>query len=158
MMKSKLIETVKTKEEMRVLYDEVNVLKLSMFRKGSSDFQNILHTVIRKKTADIILSETPNLIIEEYLEGLLSELEKINSVSITLAYEPTQIEIERFYEFVQASVAKKIVLDLLYDPAIVGGMVISYGGRYKDYSFRKIFEEDLESTRTEVLSYLHKQK
>ncbi|KKQ45554.1 MAG: hypothetical protein US62_C0013G0007 [Candidatus Woesebacteria bacterium GW2011_GWA1_37_8] len=157
-MLSKLIDNLKTKNEIEILRDEIALLSQSIYQGGEKNIENSLKNNIRIWVSETIRNETQNVNLRDYFNDIEKELDRIKSVSITLAYEPSELSVRRFYDFVQSIMPKKIVLELLYDPQIVGGVVISYGGRYKDYSFRKIFEDELEETRKDVLELLGKAK
>jgi len=157
-MTSKLIDNLKTRDEIEMLREEITLLSQSVYQGGAKSTENLLKNDIRIWVSQIIREEIQSVDIRDYFAEIEKELDRIRCVSITLAYEPSELSVRRFYDFVQPLMPKKIVLELLYDPQIVGGMVISYGGRYKDYSFRKIFEDELEETRKDVLLLLDKTK
>ena len=65
------------------------------------------------------------------LDKLEETVKKLELVKLTLAYEPSPEDIEAFFK------AAGKILDISKDLRILGGAVVSYQGKYGDFSVRK---------------------
>jgi F0F1-type ATP synthase delta subunit len=153
MESSKLIESLRTKEDISTLESELNSI-IDSFYKKEGDIDEVLRTQVRYWVGEIILQETQKDGLLDYSKKLLEMLRDIESVQLILAFEPTRVGVERIYEAIQPAISRKIVLDISCDPQIIGGVIISFNGLYKDYSFRRIFEAELNATREEIVRKL----
>ncbi|KKQ97641.1 MAG: hypothetical protein UT23_C0010G0037 [Candidatus Woesebacteria bacterium GW2011_GWA1_39_12] len=88
------------------------------------------------------------------MRGLEKELKNLKDVYLTLAYEPTQDQIDTIASFIRQSTGGKIILNLSYDPQLIGGVEIIYEGVFRDFSFKRIFEKEFEEDREEILKKL----
>ena len=68
-----------------------------------------------------------------------------------IAYEPSEDAIDRFYSFITAACGRRIILDIGYAPDIIGGAVVIYRGKYRDFSFKNIFEKEFEKESAKIL-------
>jgi len=68
------------------------------------------------------------------LDKLEETVKKLEVVQLTLAYEPSPQDIEVFFK------AAGKILDISKDARILGGAVVSYQGKYSDYSLKKKLE------------------
>ena len=65
------------------------------------------------------------------LDKLEETVKKLEVVQLTLAYEPSPQDIEAFFK------AAGKILDISKDTRLLGGAVVSYQGKYGDFSVRK---------------------
>ena len=67
------------------------------------------------------------------------KVKNVPSVRLIIAYEPSEDAIDRFYSFIVDACQRPVLLDIGYAPDIIGGAVVIYEGKYRDYSFKNIF-------------------
>lgn len=149
-MYSDILEKVRTQKEAQELREEVELLMASLYRVGEEDFNKTLDMKIKAWFADGLrkaFEKGGNK--ESYLKGLKKELEELEVVKLTLGFEPSIEVIENIHSWVWKNAGKTVVLDLSYNPAILGGAIIAYKGKYEDYSLRsklrKIFTEEKDT-------------
>jgi len=82
----------------------------------------------------------PDWVKEEVGEGLdgweklKEKLKSLPIFSLTIGFEPTEEFKEKLVHWIKENVEKKAVLDLKIDKEILGGAIISWQGKYKNYS------------------------
>lgn len=154
-MYSEILLKVKTEEEREALIEEINGLKASLYQNGSF-FDDTLRTKVRDWVSQIIKNATAQKEIdkEKYLQGLIEELSKLKSAKLVLAFEPTEAAIQRYHEFISKEVGEGVALDISCLPGILGGAIIIFEGKYRDFSLRRVFEEEFRQSRELILKTL----
>lgn len=79
--------------------------------------------------------------IAAHCEELISILENLPVVALTLAYAPSLKQIEKITELARGKFSPSAILEINFDPGIVGGATISYAGKYYDFSLSKIIDQ-----------------
>ena len=155
-MTSKLTSSIRTRSEADEIVGEIQMLKNSLYEDGDRSFESTLKSNIRFWVADIIREEIRDLgkDTEKYLEKLVGEISSLEEFKITLAFEPSDKGINMFLDYLRESVDKSLILEIEHDPKILGGTIISYKGNYHDYSLFRIFDEEFEENRAEIISVL----
>lgn len=147
-----IYSTVYTKRDLLLFYKEVDQLVDSIF-KTDTDFS---------KSSSSILGKDKKQNVEEYLRAnnidfknpvaikeTLLKIKKLGEafpvVSLTLAFEPTEKILKDISFWFIKRLNTKVILDIDYERAFIGGALISYGGRYKDYSLREKIDKYFSS-------------
>lgn len=149
---------IKTKYEADLLLEELSLLEASVFKQAGKELDLVLNSDIRSWVAEIIkkeLKEEKDGIVE-YVNRLKKDIENTPEVKVIIAFELSSSMETKIYENIQSSLKEKIVLDLIFDRQIIGGMIIIYKGKYKDFSFRRVFNTELDKTRGDILQTLNK--
>ena len=136
---SKVLDKVYTREDADLLIREIETLTDSLYKTGDADFERAMQGSVRKTTAEKIRAALDDFRGEkdEFLHGLKEAVHQQKAVTVTLAFEPSEKVITRISEWILEQLGKGTILDLLYDPTVIGGAVIMYGGHYADYSLSK---------------------
>lgn len=156
-MHSQIIEQIKTTESADIFKDELELLLKSLYL-GSNEFASTLRTKVRAGISNRIqrvISEK-DINIEKFLKNMLESIEKVPSIKLIIAFEPTEEAIDRFHSFVISACQQYVFLDIGYSPEIIGGAVIIYKGKYRDFSFKQIFESEFQTNRDNILNLLEK--
>lgn len=134
-MYSELLKHIQTTDDLHALKEEIAVLQKTFYEQSAS-FDSVLSTQVRKFIADSISRDLSSSGIgsKEYLEGLHTELDKLNTVYLTLSYEPDAQSFASFYQWFVDNVGPAIVLDVYTNPNLLGGAQISFNGKYFDGS------------------------
>ena len=132
-MYSEILSRTRTVDELRELEHEIDIVAKSEY-KADGGLAHVLNTSVRNFVAQNILAGSQSIGIDPYLQGLRSALSELEPLQITLAFEPTDAIITRFYDWVLNNVSGGIVLDIIYDPWIIAGVKVVYKGKYGDYS------------------------
>lgn len=167
-----------------------NLLQASEVQEGSSAtdlnddstapskeriFARVLKSKVRFWVSEIIGSEVPNDLnsIEKYLQKIKEDLNAMKVLTLKLAFEPTDITIDKFHDFIKRNVggisvhkdqnnsgsdnvqSADVILNFEYDPTVLGGAEIKWEGIYRDFSLRRLFEVEYEAQKAEVLKIMY---
>lgn len=96
------------------------------------DFRKELEELEKKK----IISTNPedNRI---FFENLKKYLQNLPQVKIVIAFRPKKEFINKISLWLEKEINQKVILDLAFNPEIVGGALIEYQGRQVDFSLAK---------------------
>lgn len=160
-MYSSILNQIKTKDDADLLLGEIDILLRSLYDSGGGGFDSVMATKIRASISNQlseIFSKNISLDKKVFLEGLRDVLGRLEEVGVTLSFEPSRDTIERLANFVKKQIGESAVLNIGCDPSIIGGAVIIYKGKYKDFSFRRIFETVFQQERKDILKLLSRGK
>lgn len=119
------------KNEANLLLEEIDLLLSGFGGLGNKSFEYFLENKVRKSTADQLKKAT-----EKDLREMKSDLEILPVMNMTVAFEPTLSQQKAIAEYLP-----DCIFDLKIDPKIIAGLVISYQGKYKDFSFKSAYEQ-----------------
>jgi len=74
---------------------------------------------------------------EEFLNGLRKELEVLKVMRLELAYRPSAEDAAFYHDWVLGNLGEGILLDFFLEPEVIAGAVISFEGKYFDYSVKR---------------------
>jgi F0F1-type ATP synthase delta subunit len=154
MKNTRLLQNVTTKRDADRLMEEIEIIRNGLFETGEGALESLLKNKVRRETAEIIKETFSKTEVnkKEYLNEVEELLTKMPNVSLILAFEPSEGAVERFYSKISEATGKNVLLDVVHEPQIIGGAVIIFNGRYRDYSFKKIFESEFEKGRNKILA------
>lgn len=138
-----LIKKLHSIQDAGYLQDTSNLVP--MFLSLSKEYDNLL--------APEFDDATPVSSVLAYTERLISYLESLEYVEITLAFHPGKNFLDRLYLWFQSYLSVPFYLHVLVDESIGGGLLLSYKGVYADLSLKKaisdyfITHKDYVSTR-----------
>ena len=137
-MYSRILLTTKTAEEAQLLLGEVRLLEDSLYINDG--FELVLAEKLRRSMAALIREEIGGATLSErkkFLEGLRQVILAAQRLELSLADDPSEVFLERISSWVKQNLGAEILLDIHYDPRLVGGAVVSFRGKYADYSVKK---------------------
>ncbi|MCL4387177.1 F0F1 ATP synthase subunit delta [Patescibacteria group bacterium] len=157
-MDEEIFANIKTKDSGELFEHELELLLKSLYEGKEDDFNSVLQTKVRAFISNFIREKYSqgNLEIEDYLKDLLKKTQELPKLKLILAFEPSEEAIDRFYSLAAAACGKHILLDISFDPSLIGGAVIIYKGEYRDFSFKKIFEKEFGDEQENILKLLAK--
>lgn len=135
-----LSQELKTYENLQALLKDLDALILEV----SGEFG--------ESTEEIIKKSSPNFadFLTRYLKGspsqrealaaltkLKKELGELVTLELSIALSPPQSFIDKIFDWVQRNVGDNIVINFKKNPSIVGGAVVSYKGKYADFSLSR---------------------
>lgn len=86
------------------------------------------------------------------------ELEKyiswIKPLVVHLPFDLPTDEIKKLGTYLRKNFASVMVMDIKIDPSLIGGCALVWNGVYKDYSIRKVLEENKVDIITKVRKFL----
>lgn len=131
---SKSLDLIQTRDDLNLLNKELELIEESSFEVGKKD----ISTLIRRESS-FLLGST-----REDIEKLRQQLTKIEFMEITFSYQPNIKLINDISLFINNNINQKILIDIKVDPMIIGGAIISYGGRFFDGSLLHKLENALK--------------
>lgn len=146
-MYSELLKATSTKDEVEVLIGELNLLIDSLYSSEEGGFDHAL-AKIRNTTASVIETyfqvNTDND-REGQLRDAVKKLKDLSELQLTVAYDPPRETLLKIVSWLRTNVADNVVLDIHISPSTIAGVVISYKGKYHDYSYKNKIEEYLQN-------------
>ncbi|MFV1916995.1 MAG: F0F1 ATP synthase subunit delta [Patescibacteria group bacterium] len=147
---------VRTTQEVTRLEEEVDLLLASVYKVDKGTFEEVLDRQVRVWIAQAIKEKMAKEGIgkEEFLRDLKEKIGKIKVLRVTLAFELTEASLDRLHNWVAANVEGSTVFEISYNPTLLAGAIVTYEGRYKDYSLRKKFSGYFETNGKKLMKML----
>ncbi|MEK7533913.1 MAG: F0F1 ATP synthase subunit delta [Patescibacteria group bacterium] len=160
---SNILKSTKTVAQKEQLALEIDQLIASLFRQETNAFDNALKS-IRLEVSQIIIDEFLNKesqsvnkeMVKYFLTELKKRLQKLRIIKLSLAFSPSNYSIDRIYDWIAKNVGDEYILDIQVDKSILGGITISFEGKYIDLSLKKRLDEVFKNKRQEIISSLSK--
>lgn len=154
-MSSQIINNIRTTEERDKLTTEIDIMLASLYQAGALD--RALNSQVRSWVAQIVRSELPSDLSqgESYLRAIKEEIEKIKVIELKLAFEPTEVTIDKISAYLRESLQTPVLISFEYDPRILGGAEIKLGGEYRDFTLRRLFEEEYKKEEKELIKLMY---
>jgi F0F1-type ATP synthase delta subunit len=86
-----------------------------------------------------------------FFQTLKILIKKLKVIKLVLAFDPTRRTIERIHNFVKENIGIGYVLDIEVYHEVLGGAIVIFNGKYKDFTLKKNLEEVCRSRRNEIL-------
>lgn len=145
MQNDQIYSEIQTKEDFKLVNNELDLLESGLYKKGKASFEEILAGSIRKSTANMISNLLTIKNQKEVITELKNQLAMVKFMELTISFEPSTKTINKISSLVKSSISPNIALDIKIDKEIIGGAVISYNGKYLDFSLKKKLEEVLKN-------------
>lgn len=151
----KLLKDVKTYEKLQHLMTELDAVNLALSGDTSDDLAGLIEEASPDFAPLIIVYLSDQGISNKEsavkaLTKLAKDLEEVESLELTLAFEPDEDVTESIYAWVMENVGRDVVLDYKKNPSIMSGAMVSYKGKYGDYSGAKDLKEAFVVLRQEL--------
>jgi F0F1-type ATP synthase delta subunit len=92
---------------------------------------------------DSEVNTSSNTALLEFFTKITEKIKAMPVMTITCAIEPPPQTLQAMADWLLQNAGKQILFEIKIDPGIVGGLTISYNGKYKDYSVKPILEKIL---------------
>jgi len=154
-----LITSLKTVEEVNELSSELDSLTSSLFKSEKMNLEEALSS-IRENSAkaimEIFLKNKLDLadkeVIQDFLKTLKNLMQKFKVIKLVLAFEPTHQTIDKIHNYIFENIGIGYILDIEVDETILGGSVVIFNGKYKDFTLRKILDDTFKEKREQILA------
>lgn len=129
---------VRTVREATELMDLIDKLKGFLFQTDLVQFRKTLQdnvipsSYLQKKE----LSTDNKEVLLAYLDEKRSEILKMPRIRLTIAIDPEDSFLDKICSWFNANTGKTFLLDIAVDASIVGGLLITYNGIYRDLSLK----------------------
>jgi len=155
-------QEVRTVDDLRYFSSRIDLLLVNLFQTNPTAFADTLKeklpgdlsTLLDESLRDqqVALSERETL--QHFFHGLKDYLTHLPVLQLTLAYHPTGEQAGKLSDWARQKTAKNVVLDFRYDPRVLGGAIVTYGGKYVDLSLKKRLDSVYEAKKPEILAML----
>jgi len=151
-MFSDILAFVKTKDDLETLETEIGEIRNALYKK-EAELELVLAKRVRKEVADIFRKNLyqENLDKEDYFAKLEKEISRLKIIGLVVAFEPTEENIARIFDWISQKISRYIVLDINIDKNIIGGAVLVIGGKYKDYSVRRRLRDYFQENKAKLI-------
>ncbi len=143
-----LIELVKTKKDALSILDKLVTIEEGAYNLKQSFTQQLEQTFSEKqKDRILLLCKKQQVHLDNkghtgvFLRVLQNQIKTLPTVTITIAFSPSDQFIIDLSEWFLANLGRVVLLDIVVDSTIIAGAVISLSGIWTDYSLRKKHEE-----------------
>ena len=84
----------------------------------------------------------------------LHGLAGFDKIEMAISYQPTYENIERLSQTVKRLIGVNTLIKLIYDPTLLGGAVVIYKGNYRDYTLKKIFDNEFSKMKVDLFKII----
>ena len=151
----KLTEKIITKEELIFYLQEINSIQRIIFKNINTPLSEKAKGKIREESIKKLQElEEKKIILKNpeknriFFEELKKYLQSIPQLKITIAFHPEKKFINKIYSWLRKEMNQKIILDFIFNPKIIGGIIIEYQGKQLNLSLAKKIDE-LRKPKTE---------
>lgn len=129
-----LLTLVKTRDEANLLYSEIEELEKTIFKTDPNIFNTTLQSGVRATTANFINSAMAGQDKAEFFKNIKEVISSLAYIELKIAFEPTMETLYKLSDWTRKNINPMVCLDIKIDKRILGGVVITYNGKFKDYS------------------------
>lgn len=152
---SEIVDKLRTREDLELLKEEIQLLLVSIYQPGEGGFEKVLKRSVRSWVASSVLEGLlkTGLTQEKYLKGLEEKVAQLRELKLTLSFQPTEEFVDELNAWVIEHLGAGIILDIKVDQKILGGAIITYEGKYRDYSLAKRFDKSFYARKKEIMPF-----
>lgn len=129
-----LLSLITTQEQANLMLSEIEELERASFKVDVNIFNETLNSKVRSTTANFINKNMAGKDKTSFFTELKDTISKLLSIELTIAFEPTNESLSKICDWARKNVNSAIILNIKKDKRILGGAVITYNGKFKDYS------------------------
>lgn len=109
----------------------------SVLEEDNSMLGNSVAHLLQESNVDV--SDTP--VVIDFLTKTVNKIDSFESVELTVAVDPSEELIREVFGWLQSEINEDIILKIDIDSQILGGVRITYKGKYLDLSLSSKLEE-----------------
>lgn len=134
-----ILDCVRTTRERWDFISSVDAC-LQLLHSSKGDFASLVKKTIPKKYAEPLFeaAEKHGIGVDKsedfgkFLTELRASVSGVPTIYLTLAFEPTESNLERIYVWLKDNVKSRFFIDLTVNSRLVGGCILGYNGVIKD--------------------------
>ena|SRR3989344_3759370 len=149
-----ILEDVYTKQDAYVLLDSLMQLEKFLYSTKINIASKLGELFSEKKTkaiTDFLKKEKIDLknpqVLVKTLAGVKQTIKDMSVIQIQLAIAPTEEILASIVKWFEKNGKRKSLLDIQVNKALIGGLIISKQGLYKDYSVKREFENKFRNPK-----------
>jgi F0F1-type ATP synthase delta subunit len=142
-----LLEKIVTKEELIEILEQIDEIRSQIFKDNSLK-QNKKR---RAQNDSFLWKYLKNLEFknplekERFLLKLTEKLKQLPELKLEIAFEARPDFLKYLAQWLKEQTNQKIILNVIFKPEIVGGVIIEYQGKRFDFSLAKKIDETLKT-------------
>ena len=94
--------------------------------------------------------------LSRFVEEIHSWLKDLEPVRYTISFKPRAEFINNMYKWTKDNLGGQNLIEIVVNPDIIGGVIVSANGRYLDFSLEKIIDQYFLLNKDAILSILQK--
>lgn len=145
---SDFAKNVITKEDLFFFIDEINLAENLLFKEENISLSERLKGKVSETFENFIKYLEKEGVISEniennriFFEQLKNYLLKLPQIKFEIAFKTKGDFLNKLSFWLEKTLGKKLILDLYFNPEIVGGVIIEYQGKYFNFSLAKKIDE-----------------
>jgi hypothetical protein len=137
-LENQIYDNLVTNEDVAKLLKCIDLLLNTMYQNDTVEFDRVLNT-----ECDVWFSEiVRNLDVRgvekgAFLKNISKKIKGLDEIIITIHKEPNERLKEAVKSWIDANLGTKVIANFENKKSILGGAIISYKGKYVDYSLEK---------------------
>ena len=154
-----VIDSVNTKVQEDSLLKQIDTLIDYLYKKEGSIEEKVSKVMSHEYKEKITsIAEKENIDLNEpvkfqkFLEDLKEEIRKVAIINLHLSLDPSDSLVQSIASWLAPNMGHKVIIDVIKEPSLIGGMSISNKGVYWEHSIRKKLLEKFKSK--EFLKFL----
>lgn len=131
----------------------MSIVVKKVFETGFTPEKALLEQFgIEKKDAFMTLLRDNNvnaesrLAIKEFIDKMLAHIGTLQTITLTLAFEPTEKTLQGLSRWFILNMKKQVLFDIQVDRNLIGGAAIQSSGRFLDYTIKPDFDRIFRET------------
>jgi hypothetical protein len=153
-MSSSLFEKLLTLDDLNTLSEEVTLLQTSIFQVKENAFESALSSSVRTWVGEYITREIneQKLDRKQYLKDLLTQIKDTKILKLVIGFQPTPQNITEVANWVKKDLGPEVVIDLSYQPDLIGGAVVTWQGKFFESSVKQKFTQYIPTAMAKIFN------
>lgn len=155
---NKIIAAVRTVEEREMVLEALRALEESIYELNRDLAGAALKRILPPRlfgifseaalTYDAGKDQEP---LKKFIADARAALDGLSELKIEFAIRPREEVINRVYEWVRREVGDRLILNADYNKTMLGGVRLTFNGRYKEFSLASMVSRVLNRERENIL-------
>lgn len=155
---SDIVKSLKTTQEVEEFLSQVDNLLAKLFKVNPESLDKSLEKIISSKLAELLresfkknnINQNDHSAVEKFLNNIKNQAQQLNVLKLQLAFNPSDETITTVFNWVSENYGDGIVLDIQKDESIIGGTIITFNGKYKDFSLKRRLEDVFQKNKIDL--------
>jgi len=129
---------IRTTKEASELINLIETLKDSIYKADLVSFNKILqnNAILTTYLRESEISSGNKEAIASYLDRTKEEILKMSRIKLTMAINPDSALLDKMFSWFKDAAGKELLMDISINPGILGGLLVTYKGLYRDFSLK----------------------
>lgn len=157
-----LFSLVRTVAERDALHEELDAVLDNLYRAGHKTLEDVLQLSERREVAQVLKrilveedAQKDTKAAQKVLEDIKAGLQGLEVIKLDIAFDPNPETVSLIHAWLIQNLGGHILIQIIIDRALIGGVRIAFRGRYKEVTLATIISLYLESADSEITKMLH---